>query len=489
MEPEVNQKKEATIIHVVVDHNDSPGEEYFFRRSFSIGRSEECSINLNDSGVSRLHVEVVRDRGSWWILDKQSSNGTFVNGEKIGMIELNEDVCLTLGKNGPKVKISKEKNEELPAAASSKNDPSVTQYIKHYFEENEGTAGEHTKMMRQAFKVVKKKQTSRYVKIIIGVGILALALTIYAVLQQISENKQMRLAENIFYDMKTLELEVSSLTDKIAELQDPSITEAIQRFDERHKQLEKNYDALVNELGTYDLNEQDKLIAKTARIFGECEINMPREFFDEVKKYIGMWKSSDRMIKALDRANQNGFTPIIVNYLVKQKLPPQFFYLPLQESDFKEQVVGPQTRYGYAKGVWQFIAETGKRYGLSIGPLADSSIYDPMDERYNFPKATIAASKYIKDIYNTDAQASGLLVMASYNWGEYNIIQLIRTLPANPKYRNFWNLLKNYREKIPAETYNYVFYIFSAAVIGENPKLFGFNFENPLQESLKAISY
>ena len=42
----------------------------------------------------------------------------------------------------------------------------------------------------------------------------------------------------------------------------------------------------------------------------------------------------------------------------------------------------------------------------------------------------MAAARYIKDIYATDAQASGLLVMASYNWGEQRVINLLRTMPA-----------------------------------------------------------
>ena len=194
-----------------------------------------------------------------------------------------------------------------------------------------------------------------------------------------------------------------------------------------------------------------------------------------------------RLIKALDRSNQNGFNQIIVNYLMRNNLPPQFFYLALQESDFKEQIVGPQTRYGYAKGIWQFISETAKRYGLKTGPLANQALYDAADERYNFPKATSAAARYIKDIYDTDAQASGLLVIASYNWGEHNIINLIRKMPENPRDRNFWKLLEKYKNEIPSETYNYVFYIFSAAVIGEDPKLFGFEFDNPLKNALQNL--
>jgi hypothetical protein len=41
-------------------------------------------------------------------------------------------------------------------------------------------------------------------------------------------------------------------------------------------------------------------------------------------------------------------------------------------------------------------------------------------------------------------------------------------------------VLTDHKDKWPKETYDYVYYIFSAAVIGENPKLFGFKFENPL---------
>src|ERR1039458_4734256 len=46
--------------------------------------------------------------------------------------------------------------------------------------------------------------------------------------------------------------------------------------------------------------------------------------------------------------------------------------------------------------------------------------------------------------------------------------------------RSLSMLLQKHRDKIPKETYDYVFYIVSAAVIGENPRLFGFNFDNPL---------
>lgn len=479
-------------VKVKVERGNSSQKEFYFDKTFTIGRSEECSISIDEGVVSRVHLEAIFDGNKWWLSDKHSSNGTFLNGKKIDSIELKTTTTLELGSNGPILLFSFEEKAAAPVQKTPElpGGDSVTGYIHHYFDESKGNdeVGEHTRLMREAFKVVKKKHTSKYIKIIAIVGLLAVAAAAYSIYQNIKENKQKALAENIFYDMKSLELEIETLKQDLAQSGDPRIIKALKKFDERRHELQKNYDNLVEQLGTYDLAPDEKLIIKTARLFGECELTMPKDFINEVKSYIAKWKSSQRLQKALDRATQNGYAQVVVNYLVRQDLPPQFFYLALQESDFRDQIVGPQTRYGYAKGIWQFIPATAQKYGLVIGPLVNESVYDPGDDRYNFPKATSAAARYIKDIYNTDAQASGLLVMASYNWGEYNIIDLIRKIPANPKDRNFWNLLLKYRDKIPDETYNYVFYIFSAAVIGENPSLFGFNFNNPLKSALQNLN-
>ncbi len=481
------------IVKVKIERGNSTQKEFYFDKTFTVGRADECSIKIDEGVISRVHIEVVFDGSKWWISDKHSSNGTFLNGEKIESVELKTTTTIELGHNGPILLFTFEEKPEAPAKpeikTESSNEESVTSYIQHYFDESksEDQVGQHTRLMREAFKVVKKKHTSKYIKIIAVVGFLAIIAAAYSIYQNIKENKQKALAENIFYDMKSLELEIETLKQDLAASNDPKIIKALKKFDERRHELQKNYDNLVDQLGTYDLKPDEKVIIKMARTFGECELTMPKEFIDEVKGYIQKWKSSDRLQKALNRAKQNGYAQVVVNYMVRQDLPPQFFYLALQESDFRDQIVGPQTRYGYAKGIWQFIPATAQKYGLSIGPLVNEKVYDPGDDRYNFPKATSAASRYLKDIYNTDAQASGLLVMASYNWGEYNIIGLIRRMPANPKDRNFWNLLSKYRDKIPDETYNYVFYIFSAAVIGENPTLFGFNFDNPLKGAIQNL--
>ena len=110
------------------------------------------------------------------------------------------------------------------------------------------------------------------------------------------------------------------------------------------------------------------------------------------------------------------------------------------------------------------------------------------DKDLIFFKAAPAATDYLKKIYSRDAQASGLLVLASYNWSEGRVRKYINELTRNPEERNFWKLLSAYGDKIPRETYDYVFYIFSAAVIGENPRLFGFHFYNRLKAAIQNLS-
>jgi membrane-bound lytic murein transglycosylase MltF len=108
---------------------------------------------------------------------------------------------------------------------------------------------------------------------------------------------------------------------------------------------------------------------------------------------------------------------------------------------------------------------------------------DPLDERHDFEKSTQAAARYLRDIYTTDAQASGLLVIASYNWGQTRMLRLLRSMPPSPKDRNYWTLLAKYRDRIPAETYDYVINVVAAAAVCLDPSRFGFEFPPPLPQT------
>ncbi len=476
-------EQQYNIPEVLVSVSWSSGQiaEKAFASSFQVGRDPECEIPVADSVVSRHHAEVVFLAGKWWVQDCGSANGIFVNGQRVERIAVDGALEVELGRNGPRLRLRVE--QPVPVESDTKKPArSMADYQEHYFGDgDDGDAGEHTIMVRQAFAQVQKKQKRKYGAVIAVVSCLFVAAVSVAVYMHLQVEKQKQLAGEIFYTMKGLEIEFADLLDTARETDDSATIARIEQYKKQAEELESSYTEFVDNLGTYkSISPQEQAILKTARAFGECDILVPADFTKEVLNYIKKWKSSKRLVNALGKAEKKGYTIPIARTMLYYYLPPQFFYLALQESNFNVNALGPKTRWGIAKGMWQFIPETGSRYGLHTGPLAGERKVDPQDDRHNFAKSTIAAAKYLRKIYDTDAQASGLLVMASYNWGENRVIRMVRAMPNNPKERNFWQFFKKYRDKMPKQTYDYVFYIFSAAVIGENPRLFGFDFDNPL---------
>src|SRR5262245_52468725 len=455
-------------------------EEYLITDSAVIARDENAGVRVDNALVSRRHAEVFFDNGTWWLKDLESTNGTYIEGSRISQLPLTETIAFNLGRNGPEIIATS--NSRFTAGLPSDGDV-LPDYADYYLKQfsHEESVGERTIFIRRAFQQLQRKHQRRNIALVASALIAALAW--YGSYQHWQANRQQQMAESLFYQMKSVELKTATSETTVLALKGQKGIDEIQHIRAQRREIETSYDQFLKQVGLYadQLSEQDRLILRVTRIFGECELKMPANFVSEVKRYIGYWHSTDKLEKAVTEAETKGYGRRIALALLDQDLPPQFFYLALQESSFDTYAVGPSTAKGIAKGMWQFIPETAVRYGLQLGPLYELNRPDPGDERHNFEKSTEAAARYLRFIYLTDAQASGLLVMASYNWGEGKVIHLIHNLPNNPHDRNFWQLLSVYRDKIPQQTYDYVFYIVAAAAIGENPRLFGFNFENPLR--------
>jgi membrane-bound lytic murein transglycosylase D len=113
-----------------------------------------------------------------------------------------------------------------------------------------------------------------------------------------------------------------------------------------------------------------------------------------------------------------------------------------------------------AVGLWQFIPDTGARFGLR------QDYY--VDERSSFEKATRASARYLKwlaDRYDGNWE----LAMAAYNSGEGRIDSAI----ARSGYADFWEIYA--RGLIPQETRNYVPNILAVILIAKNPEKYGFS--------------
>ena len=484
------QPAHSSVLKVTLYKPPSDRQTLTFSLPFRIGRADDCEVCVRDEYVSRVHAEVVFENGSWWVRDLQSSNGLYVDGQRVERIPVTRAMAIRLGIEGPELFFEPElasAPEMLPAdkMKSPGSGTILRQYVDHYFSKSTNTAaaGEHTKYVRRAFAKVQTQQKRTYGWIIAALLLAAVGTGGYAWYERIQLQQQRAMAEDLFYAMKSLDLDIANVQRAVSESNNQQGAQLVRQYASRRKEMRDNYEQYLTTLHVYNrkkMTEEQRILLRVARIFGECEIDMPRDFEAEVNKYIKYWQQSDRLATAIRTAQQNGYVDTISKELLDHGLPPQFFYLALQESNFDPYISGPMTRKGIAKGMWQFVPETAIKYGLKVGPLADLRRPDPGDERDQYKKATKAAARYLKDLYSTDAQASGILVMACYNWGEDQVLPLVRSMPANPRERNFWRLLAYHRDKIPQETYDYVFYIVSAAVIGENPRLFGFDFDNPL---------
>ena len=447
-----------------------------FDDTVRVGRADTNGIVIDDEFVSSEHIELRRVGDGWEILDVGSTNGTFIRGERISQAPLGHLTRVRLGHpRGVELLIKIPSLAAGPVTMFIDGDDIADRYLS---EEAPAEMSERTRVLRATLQQRRQEETHSWLKRtrrLQGVAGILLLISVavggYAVLEARRSRALRSTAAALFHTIKALELDLARL--EAAAGPDPSVQE-------RQARLEAQYDDLLATLGIYseDTPDEVQLIYRTVHRLGESEVTVPQEFVAEVLRYIEQWNERD-LEASLARATQDDLGSVVAGTLLEHNLPREFFYLALQESKLDPRAIGPSTRFGVAKGMWQFIPRTAEAYGLQLGPLQGERAYDPLDERHDVRKATAAAARYLHDIYTTDAQASGLLVMAAYNWGEPNMLRLIRSMPESPSERNFWALLEQHRDRIPEETYSYVFRIVSAAVIGANPQLFGFDFESP----------
>ena len=145
-----------------------------------------------------------------------------------------------------------------------------------------------------------------------------------------------------------------------------------------------------------------------------------------------MDSESDRLMKMKNWAKP--FFDRIDEIFSKRNLPVELKYLAVIESDLKSSAT---SRVG-AAGPWQFMAQTARDFGLKVTRKTD--------ERRDFVKSTVAAAKYLDDLYGT--YNDWLLVIAAYNCGNGPVNSAIRKSGS----RNFWDL----QYYLPSESRNHV---------------------------------
>jgi membrane-bound lytic murein transglycosylase D len=182
-----------------------------------------------------------------------------------------------------------------------------------------------------------------------------------------------------------------------------------------------------------------------------------------IDKFIRYFQTRGRSKFELYLSRSGKYTEMMRGILVRYGLPEDLVYLALIESGFSPKA------YSVAKaaGPWQFIAETGRRYGLRIDWWAD--------ERRDAEKSTHAAASYLKDLYGMFE--SWPLAAGAYNAGEGKISRAVTRYKSD----DYAELIR-YRY-LKQETKDYVPKMLAALAIAKEPEKYGFGdvqYESPL---------
>jgi len=158
------------------------------------------------------------------------------------------------------------------------------------------------------------------------------------------------------------------------------------------------------------------------------------------------------------------YAPLIITALDERSMPRDLIYLAMIESGFNP-LAYSRAR---ASGMWQFVRETGVRYGLDV----NSSV----DERNDPVKATQAALDYLSDLHKRFG--SWYLAAAAYNTGENRVGRIMRQMRGTERgtdadYYAIW-------PNLPRETRDYVPMMIAAARISKEPAAYGFDYVRPL---------
>lgn len=201
----------------------------------------------------------------------------------------------------------------------------------------------------------------------------------------------------------------------------------------------------------------DTEVRRILRRFGEAEPDSKTlpALVAETHSYVDFYRGRGREFYERSYLRKRKYWPIISEIFAARNLPVELGYIALVESGFNPRAVS----HANASGVWQFIPETGRRYGLEqIGDFSDVR------------KSTYAAAEYLIDLLSIFGSPSFLLATASYNAGEGKIVSCLRKIDDPFEKRTFWEI----RGCLATETREYIPRILAAAVIGSNPARFGF---------------
>ena len=455
----------------------------------SFGRGSEADYRLADDGLSRLHATVYREGDNVWITDENSTNGSFVNGERVRPNG-------TILYNGDQIKIGNYTTLSVRIGAAKTS----------------STTGSGEKSNTVAVASTESSGFPMLIPLALaGFALLVISISAAIIGYKVLGNGGADVAEETPYSYEKPD-DSNNRNDNKNSSKSPKPTASVsdsptdggntETISNTVVETKNDGTQVVLPKGKYqDMTDADKnrYIAvraeKVARIIGNQKSEpIPTEAVQEIKKYLngyvsrinkakkdtcdqGSWVSSD-FTSVLTRATRT--SPMVVRAFRAEGIEPQIgIYVAMIEGEHCPCLTSPTG----AKGMFQFLASSAPDYGLAA------------DQRCDPEQSSKAGAKYLKTLIARFGTApdSVPLAIASFNSGQGNLSKNLDKVFAETggQNRNFWTLVANKNlleggagKQFNNENIKYVPKFFATAIIGENPQDFGVSLQ-PLSSYTK----
>ena len=224
---------------------------------------------------------------------------------------------------------------------------------------------------------------------------------------------------------------------------------------------QKSEPAPIDQANEVNFPVDPNIKAKAAAEVKDTHSDLPLVLNDTVAGYINYFSTSGHGVLKDGLTRLGQYREMIQRVFKEQGVPQDLIYLAEAESGFKPLAL---SRVG-ARGMWQFMNSRGQGYGLHRDWW--------VDERQDPEKATRAAARHLKDLYNQFGD--WYLAMAAYNSGPGAVQSAVK----RTGYADFWELYR--RNVLPRETRNYVPIIVAVTIMAKNPSQYGLDDVVPAQ--------
>ncbi len=263
-----------------------------------------------------------------------------------------------------------------------------------------------------------------------------------------------------------IQQEFDKITEEISKLEQATAKEA-EGFKEQQP-----VPAPIDEANQVEPAADPNMTAKAEANLKQIQSDLPLMINEYVAGYISYFSTHGRGVFEGSWTRSGKYRDMILRIFREEGVPQDLIYMAQAESGFKPQALSRAR----ARGMWQFMASRGVGYGLRRTMW--------VDDRQDPEKATRAAARHLKDLYNQFGD--WYLAMAAYNSGPGNVQQAVR----RTGYADFWELYK--RNVLPAETKNYVPIILAMTIMSKNPAQYGLDAiqpDPPLKYDAEKVDY